>query len=75
MKNKNTKPTKVTKPTKKDPEKEILELKENIEKNQKMISNESRNPTGMSYGEMKKLLNGIKVFKSKIKIIERNVKN
>ena len=65
---------KVGKVIKKSPQQEILELKENIERNQRRISDESRRPTGMSYGEMKGLINSIKIFKSKIKALEVKIK-
>tara|TARA_R110000772_G_scaffold74701_1_gene162647 strand:- start:3320 stop:3529 length:210 start_codon:yes stop_codon:yes gene_type:complete len=63
------------KKTKKDLEKEMLNLIEMKEKNQKRIKDEMMNSSRMSYGEMKKLLTGIRVFKSQINALEIKIKN
>ena len=63
------------KKTKKDLEKEMLNLIEMKEKNQKRIKDEMMNSSRMSHGEMKKLLTGIRVFKSQINALEIKIKN
>jgi hypothetical protein len=61
--------------TKKQLELDLKSIVDIKNANLKRVSDEMRTPSGMSHGEMKKILQGVKVFKSKIKVLEAKIKN
>ena len=66
---KKMKKTKTKTDLKKEREKLISLRQDNLNK----INAELSNPSGMSHGEMKKLLQGVRVFKAKIKELDKKI--
>ena len=63
------KKTKTKTDLKKEREKLISLRQDNLNK----INAELSNPSGMSHGEMKKLLQGVRIFKAKIKELDKKI--
>tara|TARA_R110000782_G_scaffold264948_1_gene358390 strand:- start:213 stop:422 length:210 start_codon:yes stop_codon:yes gene_type:complete len=59
--------------TKKELKKELDDLIEQKNNNMKRIQDEMKRSSGMSHGEMKSLLHGVKVFKTKINALEKKI--
>ncbi len=63
------KKTKTKKDFREEREKTLSLKQDNLNK----INDELSNPSGMSHGEMKKLLQGVRVFKAKIKELDKKI--